>query len=870
MFIKGKNKQKKTFWLVTAGLTVALLCFILVTALPVFAQDDYGLNYGTGLIIGQKDVRVIVFEIIRIFFGILGIIAVILIIYGGWMYMTSAGNTDRLEKARKILINALIGLIIIMSAFAIVHFILRQLEKALGIDGPSGGAPTVTYFGGGALGDGPIRSLYPAPNQRGVPRNTLVIITFKQAVDPKTIADDTDGDGTYADPEGDDELIASSIIFKNQKTEAILTGPDVRVMTNDNKTFVFDPVGLLGSEYEWQWQEVTITATPEHIHTGKSIYADYYSASYTWKFQISTLVDLTPPQVTSVFPWSSMSKVPPNAIIRMDFSEAMNPIGVSGTAPGFKNVMVRDITTSADIPGKFVISNQYRTVEFFPEAKCEGKDVNSCGDPVYCLPGDSKIEVTIKSAPLTDSLCKDPTGSAINGATDAASNSLDGNKDNEADGCGVTDVYPPAVPPNPAGDGITDYNACNNKDICGKDDRKIWSFTTSNKPDFNPPKIKEVEHKEATDSSGSSAEKYPPASLTDVPQTVSLTAPVRVIFDKLMLSSYLRPDGRYGDGREYVYLLSPFGVAPVGYYLSNTTGDGCSRDCLREGSMAAGFTCGGGGTPDVLTSGGGEDCDDGNTIDGDGCSSDCLHEGNAVCGDGRTGRGEDKDCDTAAGISPGCYPKGGLIPCTRKGAAGSICINPLTEGNCCGNGSIDPEIGEECDQGLAGDATCQGELDSAPCTHKGTAAPVCGNGIIDPGEDCDDFNAEPGDGCADDCLHEGAYCGDGVVSKLYEECEQTISGEEYCNWNCLWRGTLPELEGGTCGSGAVDVGEECDDGQAGLDYQETKLYIDHDEFAQSTTYGAKVGSGVKDAFQNCYYPSSGWEACPDSPDCIYP
>jgi len=67
---------------------------------------------------------------INIFLGILGVLFVVLIVYGGYSWMTAYGNEQKLTKAKDTIINAVIGLIIIMAAYAISHFIIKGLIGA--------------------------------------------------------------------------------------------------------------------------------------------------------------------------------------------------------------------------------------------------------------------------------------------------------------------------------------------------------------------------------------------------------------------------------------------------------------------------------------------------------------------------------------------------------------------------------------------------------------------------------------------------------------------------------------------------------------------------------------------------------------------
>ena len=92
----------------------------------------------------------------------------------------------------------------------------------------------------------------------------------------------------------------------------------------------------------------------------------------------------------------------------------------------------------------------------------------------------------------------------------------------------------------------------------------------------------------------------------------------------------------------------------------------------------------------------------------------------------------------------------------------------------CGNGLV--ELGEACDDGntLSGDG-CRSD-----CTIEG-----CGDGILDSGEQCDDGNTQAGDGCRADCTQE--VCGDGIVDNLAgEACDDgnTQSGDG-CQSDCL-------------------------------------------------------------------------------------
>ncbi len=90
--------------------------------LPSAFSDNVGL--------GNADVRVTIANIIKAALSFLGIVAVCFVLYGGVKWMTAGGNTENAKEAQKIMISALIGLAIILSAWAITSFVVTQLIGA--------------------------------------------------------------------------------------------------------------------------------------------------------------------------------------------------------------------------------------------------------------------------------------------------------------------------------------------------------------------------------------------------------------------------------------------------------------------------------------------------------------------------------------------------------------------------------------------------------------------------------------------------------------------------------------------------------------------------------------------------------------------
>lgn len=67
--------------------------------------------------------------------GITGSLALLFFIYGGFMFLISAGSSERVQKAKQIIIGAVIGVVIVLTSFLIIDFIITSLTGSNQIDG---------------------------------------------------------------------------------------------------------------------------------------------------------------------------------------------------------------------------------------------------------------------------------------------------------------------------------------------------------------------------------------------------------------------------------------------------------------------------------------------------------------------------------------------------------------------------------------------------------------------------------------------------------------------------------------------------------------------------------------------------------------
>ena len=479
------NQKRRTAGLLGV-LFLAVFFVLLFYSFPVEAQTLTSNEVGVEIVeeplgLPSTDIRIIIARIIRAALGLLGIILLVIIIYAGYLWMTAGGNDEQIGKAKNIIKNAVIGLIIIMSAYAITQFIISKLLEAT--TGPAGGpgvniTPTSNFQGSGALGI-IIRDHYPARNQVDVPRNTSIFVTFTKPIRPESFIDDNTGDGIFGNCKAtvvnwwadcDRVKMVNNVLSDNliniKKTatgESIfgavaLTSSSTVGGVSGVFTIVLKPItnssedsgGYLGSGSEKIMY--TVRLGPGMQLEQKNASDQYVSAFeqrilgnnyYEWYFTTSLFFDNTPPTVRSVFP-DKNTKEPKNTAIQVEFSEPMNPIGLQGSfvdGDNFYFVEGRNIFLQANNSirpvGSFNLVSNYQILEFVSSREC---GINSCGNQIFCLPVCDKAGATCAEDTYKILLraANTITGNSFEslpftGAMDAAGNALDGNKNGQVD-----------------------------------------------------------------------------------------------------------------------------------------------------------------------------------------------------------------------------------------------------------------------------------------------------------------------------------------------------------------------------------------------------------------------------------------------------
>jgi hypothetical protein len=134
-FVKKSPRANLFMKRFLTSLCIALYVFVL--SLPVFAADSPASLLQSGLTQTNASVgydaklglTTIIGKLISLVLGVVGIVFVILAVYAGILYMTAAGDDSKVKKAKGMLIQAVIGIIIIVGAYAIANFVITQLKS---------------------------------------------------------------------------------------------------------------------------------------------------------------------------------------------------------------------------------------------------------------------------------------------------------------------------------------------------------------------------------------------------------------------------------------------------------------------------------------------------------------------------------------------------------------------------------------------------------------------------------------------------------------------------------------------------------------------------------------------------------------------
>lgn len=130
-----KLAKYKTMFAIMAVLVLSFAMSPMVLAGQGDADDPFGLGdfqKGVKETLGNKPLGETVGGIINVALSLLGVVAVVIVLLGGFKWMTAGGNEEKTTEARKLIFAGIIGLAIILAAWAITLFVLKSLATATG------------------------------------------------------------------------------------------------------------------------------------------------------------------------------------------------------------------------------------------------------------------------------------------------------------------------------------------------------------------------------------------------------------------------------------------------------------------------------------------------------------------------------------------------------------------------------------------------------------------------------------------------------------------------------------------------------------------------------------------------------------------
>ncbi len=290
---------------------LVIFSFFVIQTIPALAQvnEVYGLDGPP--VAGMEtaddlDIKQVISNIISWVLGFLGLIAVSVVMYAGFLWMTSGGVADKISRAKKMLINGLIGLLIIIFSWVIVTLVFKTVSDAI-FGGDFTDKIPSQYFspGFGALGVCTLSYVYPEPWQKEVPRNTTIMVTFKEKLNPLSVCIADDGSPCDCNQAGCSLINYNNLTIypKNLgNSEENYLKNAIAQLTEDQKTIIIIPQEYLGSSSGNISYVVRLSGLEKE--NNDLIFSTCASDWFEWEFEVSDKIDLIPPQILSggIFP----------------------------------------------------------------------------------------------------------------------------------------------------------------------------------------------------------------------------------------------------------------------------------------------------------------------------------------------------------------------------------------------------------------------------------------------------------------------------------------------------------------------------------------------------------------------------------------
>lgn len=351
-----RPQSAPVFGILLAGALIALAVF--ATPGPTQAQTAFSIeDIGTSIGLGSADLKEVVINIIKWVLGILALVGVVMLIYAGILWMTSAGNADRIERAKKIIIGAVIGLVIVLLSWAIVTYVVKTFlnttePDTLSCDGLRPGDPC----GSCLLCSADLTCTSPNPACDGLGDTNRFRVTEIETTHTGPFNHENvyrcskvqPNFNTYPQKATFDDAVAAGTL----KVEKAGGEPAPGTWSRAGKVMTYKPDAYYDAFTQYvaflpkSLKNTANRTLSECIADGS---CPLVGDSYEWRFTTNNELDSTVPVVTSAYPVTRDETgypdqaVPRDPLLTVTFSEAI------------------DLTTVADadshpIPGRFTIN----------------------------------------------------------------------------------------------------------------------------------------------------------------------------------------------------------------------------------------------------------------------------------------------------------------------------------------------------------------------------------------------------------------------------------------------------------------------------------------------------------------------------------
>lgn len=145
LYINHARMKKNNIYFSVVGFVVAVFGVFGVIQFALATDSSYGLETAASAAeLNKGDVPTIIGNIVGTALSLISVIFFILMLYGGILWMTARGNDDQAKKAQDTIFAAIIGIIVVLAAYAITSFVFSSIGgvASSGGGGGSGGAGT--------------------------------------------------------------------------------------------------------------------------------------------------------------------------------------------------------------------------------------------------------------------------------------------------------------------------------------------------------------------------------------------------------------------------------------------------------------------------------------------------------------------------------------------------------------------------------------------------------------------------------------------------------------------------------------------------------------------------------------------------------